>query len=120
MGFVYYGNYATYFEVARVEALRTLGIRYADLEKAGIELPVLSYSVKFFKPAYYDELLRIITCIHEMPSSKISFQYSTYNEEGVLLNEAETTLAFIDTTRSRPVRVPEVILKKLVHFFPPL
>ena len=56
MGYVYYGNYATYFEVARVEALRSLGINYNEMEDKGVMLPVLSYSTKFFKPAFWNLL----------------------------------------------------------------
>jgi acyl-CoA thioester hydrolase len=71
MGYVYYGNYATYFEVARVEALRRLGVSYRQLEDSGILLPVLNYSVKFLKPVYYDEEIKIITAIPELPGARI-------------------------------------------------
>ncbi|MDP4662751.1 MAG: acyl-CoA thioesterase, partial [Salibacteraceae bacterium] len=53
MGYCYYGNFAAYFEVARVEALRSLGISYKKLEDDGIILPVLDYQIKYFKPAFY-------------------------------------------------------------------
>ena len=59
MGFVYYGNYALYFEVARVEALRSLGISYAQLEKEGVLLPVYEFTTKYLKPANYDDMLTI-------------------------------------------------------------
>ena len=51
MGIVYYGNYATYFEVARVEALRSLGITYKSMEDSGVMLPVLDQYIKYVKPA---------------------------------------------------------------------
>ena len=47
MGYVYYGNYATYFEVARVEALRGLGFRYRNLEEQGILMPVRELNTRF-------------------------------------------------------------------------
>ena len=47
MGYVYYGNYATYFEVARVELLRSLGINYKTMEDDGIGLPVLEFKIKY-------------------------------------------------------------------------
>ncbi|MFI5220657.1 MAG: acyl-CoA thioesterase, partial [Bacteroidia bacterium] len=96
MGYVYYGNYATYFEVARVEALRTMGMTYKEMEDEGIILPVLEYSIKFLKPAFYDDLLTIKTVIKEMPAARIRFDYETYNQDGILLNIAETTLVFVD------------------------
>jgi acyl-CoA thioester hydrolase len=61
MGYVYYGNYAQYFEVARVEMLRGLGISYKTLEDSGIMLPVLDFTIKYIKPAFYDDLLTIKT-----------------------------------------------------------
>src|SRR5258708_837093 len=94
MGYVYYGNYAQYFEVGRVEALRNLGMSYRELEQRGILLPVVSFDIKFLKPALYDENLNIITKIMEKPSVRIKFDYETYNEKGELLNTASTTLVF--------------------------
>ena len=61
MGYCYYGNYAQYFEVARVEALRELGLSYKELEDQGIALPVKDYSVEFKRPAKYDDELIIKT-----------------------------------------------------------
>ena len=63
MGYVYYGNYATYFEVARVESLRNLGFSYRSLEDEGILLPVLDFSIRYRRPAYYDDELTIKTII---------------------------------------------------------
>src|SRR4051812_22978661 len=102
MGYVYYGNYAQYYEVGRVEALRQLGMSYRALEDSGIMLPVLDYSVKFFKPAFYDDLLTIKTSITEIPQVRIKFLYEIFNEKGDKLNEGETTLVFIDVKSGKP------------------
>ncbi len=117
MKYAYYGNYAEYFEVARVEALRNLGISYKSIEEDGIMLPVLSYAVKFFKPAYYDDLLIVKTEIREIPLARITFHYKTYNQDDVLLNEAETTLVFISSETGKPVAAPKKLLEKLKEFF---
>ena len=61
MGYCYYGNYAQYFEVARVEALRSLGVTYKTMEENGIWLPVVDFSINYLQPAYYDEELTILT-----------------------------------------------------------
>src|SRR3972149_10534934 len=89
MGYVYYGNYAEYFEVARVEALRELGMNYKDMEDSGIMLPVYTFSVKYFKPAFYDDLLTIKTNIKEIPKARITFSHEIYNEKRELLNTGE-------------------------------
>lgn len=117
MGFVYYGNYAAYFEVARVEALRELGINYKELEDGGICLPVLDYKIKYLKPAFYDDLLSIKTVIKEMPGIRIHFGYETFNREGILINFAETTLVFVNIKTLKPCSVPEIIINKMKPFF---
>ena|SRR3990172_1339050 len=117
MGYVYYGNYASYFEVARIEALRRLGVSYKNLEENGIMLPVFSYSVKFLKPAFFDDELKIKTIIREIPMVRLKFEYETYNEEGKLLNKAETTLVFIDMRTKKPCAAPGYIVEKLNGHF---
>ena len=78
MGYCYYGNFAAFFEVARVEALRELGVTYKQLEDDGIILPVFEYQIKYFKPAYYDEELRIETTIEKVKGACIFFSYKTF------------------------------------------
>ena len=113
MGYVYYGIYAQYFEVARVEFLRDLGIRYKDLELKGIALPVVNYNIDYKHPAYYDDNLEIQTKISDIKKYKIIFKYETYNEEKTLLNVAETSLVFINMKTRKPCVLPDIILKKL-------
>ena len=107
MGYVYYGNYATYFEVARVETLRNMGISYKKLEDDGVMLPVLEYKIKYYKPAFYDDELRIQITIEKLPGIRIHFRYKTYNSENVLLNEAETTLVFVNIKTGKPRMIPD-------------
>ncbi len=107
MGYVYYGNYAAYFEVARVESFRHLGLSYKKLEESGVMMPVLEYKTKYIRPAKYDDLLTIKLMIKVKPSTRIVFEYEVYNEEKVLLNVAETTLVFVSTSTGRPVQAPE-------------
>jgi acyl-CoA thioester hydrolase len=117
MRYVYYGVYATYFEVARVEALRSLNCSYKTLEDSGILMPVRHFEIKYHKPAFYDEELRIKTCIPTMPVSRILFTYETFNEKGEQLNSASTELVFVSSKTNKAVRMPSVlenILKK--HF----
>lgn len=107
MGYAYYGWYAQYFEVARVELLRSLGTDYRTLEEQGVMLPVLEFKIKYLKPARYDDLLTIRTRVPEMPRARIRFEYETLNEAGELLNQGETTLVFVDKKTGRPCAAPE-------------
>ncbi|MBL4755594.1 MAG: acyl-CoA thioesterase [Flavobacteriales bacterium] len=117
MGYVYYGNYAQYFEVARVEAMRVFGITYKDLEDNGILLPVYEFQVTYLKPAYYDDILTIKTTISEIPQARIGFHYQSFNSNGEMVNRAKTTLVFIDKQSGKPIKAPEFFVEKLqAHF----
>lgn len=117
MGYVYYGNYATYFEVARVETLRHIGTSYKEMEDSGIMLPVVEYSTKYFKPALYDDLLTIRTTIKNKPSVRIVFEYEVYNDKKELLTTAETMLVFVNSQTGRPCQAPERLLKIMGSYF---
>ena len=117
MGFVYYGNYATYFEVARVESFRALGFSYKAMEDQGVMMPVVEYKTKYIKPALYDDLLTIRTFIKELPTARIKFEYEVYNQEEVLLNIAETSLVFVSAETKRPCPMPEYFFNMLKPFY---
>ena len=110
MKYVYYGNYAEYFEVARVELFRTLGISYDEIERRGIFLPVSEYKIKYIRPGLYDKLLEIHTYIKKTPGVKIEFDYEIYNEDKVKITEASTTLFFLDAETNKIVRCPDFLL----------
>jgi acyl-CoA thioester hydrolase len=113
MGYCYYGNYASYFEVARVEALRQRGISYKELEQKGILLPVKKLEITYHQPAKYDDLLEIRTQIVQLEGVRIGFKYKTYNEAGVLLNEAYTLLVFVSAENQKPIPIPLAIFEQL-------
>jgi len=117
MGYMYYGNYAEFYEVARVESLRSLGMSYRSMEEQGIMMPVLEMKAKFYKPALYDAELRIKTIIEQMPGVRIHFKYYFYNENDDLIHEAETTLVFINMQKNRPCLPPAGFTEKMKVFF---
>jgi acyl-CoA thioester hydrolase len=117
-GFVYYGNYAQYYEVGRVEALRQLGYTYKGLEKEGVVMPVLSMNIKYIRPGLYDDLLTVKTIIREAPVTRMNFEYEIYNESGKLLNKGETTLVFISKKTYKTIKAPEwfaKLIEKSIH-----
>jgi acyl-CoA thioester hydrolase len=117
MGYVYYGNYTHYYEVGRVEALRQLGTSYKEMEDSGVMLPVYTCTIKYLKPALYDDLLLIKTTIKELPLARITFDYEIYNEKGELLNIGNTTLVFIDMKSNKPRPAPDAFIEKIKLFF---
>jgi acyl-CoA thioester hydrolase len=118
MGYAYYGFYAMYYEVARVESLRQLGLTYKALEEMGVMMPVLENRSQYLAPARYDDLLRIVTTLRERPGVKIRFEYEIFNESGALIHRGETLLAFVDKNSNRPCRPPQAMIKVLQPFFP--
>lgn len=117
MGYVYYGNYAEYYEVARVEMLRSLGMDYAGMENSGVMMPVLELNCKYIKPALYDQELTIKTTIHELPGVRIHFVYELFNDADELINIGKTTLVFVDMEKNKPCSPPENFMEKLKVFF---
>ncbi|WP_024568035.1 acyl-CoA thioesterase [Elizabethkingia anophelis] len=117
MKYVYYGNYATYFEVARVELFRGIGMSYDEIEKRGIWLPVSEYNIKYLKPALYDQELRIEVKVKERPGVRIIFDYEIYNEDDEKLTEASTTLFFLDAEKNKVVKCPDWLMQLMDKHF---
>ncbi len=117
MGYVYYGNYAMYFEVARVEAMRSSGFSYKGMEDEGVMMPVLESNIRYLKPGKYDELLTIKTRIPTLPGVRIKFEYEVFNEANELITEGWTTLTFLKKDSHKPTRPPHNLLDLLKPYF---
>lgn len=117
MGYMYYGNYAEFYEVGRVEMLRSLGLTYKSMEDNGIIMPVTELKCKYLKPALYDEEIRVKVIIDKMPSLRIHFRYELFNEKEELINLGETTLVFIDKAKNRPCLPSADFLNSLKTYF---
>jgi acyl-CoA thioester hydrolase len=117
MGYMYYGNYAEFFEVGRVEMLRSLGLTYRWMEEVGIMMPVLEMKCRYLKPALYDEEISIKVTMEKMPGVKIHFKYELFNEKANLIHVGETLLAFINMKTNRPSLPPQEFLDKVKPYF---
>lgn len=113
MGYLHHSNYGRYYEVARVECMRSLGIPYGEMERKGVLMPVLNMSSKFKRPVLYDEMVRIEAQVLEWPSTRMKLAYQIFNENEMLVNEGQTDLCFVDAERRRPMRCPEYVLKSM-------
>ncbi len=112
MGVVYYGQYATYCEVGRVELMRSLGIRYRDLEEVyGVIMPVIHMEVSYLRPARYDDLLTVRTSLKELSNFSIIFLTEIYNEKAKLLNSSRIKLCFLDQDTLRRVDTPDFFME---------
>jgi acyl-CoA thioester hydrolase len=117
MGYMYYGNYAEFYEVGRVEMLRSLGLTYSAMEEQGIKMPVLELHCKYLKPALYDEEITIKVIMDKIPGIRIHFRYELYNERDELINTGETLLVFVSMKTNRPCLPTQEFLDKLKPFF---
>jgi acyl-CoA thioester hydrolase len=117
MGYVYYGTYALYFEVGRVEALRSLGFPYREIEEQGVLLPVHDMHVKYHRPARYDDVLTIRTTIRTSPSVRIVFDHQVLDAQGAVLTEAAITLVFVDRVSGRPRAAMKELVEALSPYF---
>lgn len=118
MGYAYYGNYAKYYEIGRVETIRSLGFAYKDFEAVwGIMLPVVNMEARFIKPAFYDDLLTIETQIREMPGKMVTFYCNIYNEQNEIINKGVVKLFFVDMKTGKRVSAPEILINKIKPYF---
>ncbi len=118
MGFLYYGNYALYYEVGRAEMIRDAGYPYGEMEKDGIVMPVVKMNIKFLRPALYDELITVETCMKELSNHPfVTFYHKLYNEKGDLINKGEVTLTFFNPLTQKRVPMPERLLNYLQPYF---
>ena len=119
MNVVYYGNYAQYFEVARAESIRNLGLTYKEMEAAGVMMPVVELQTKFLRPAHYDDLLSIKTIMRELPvDHRILFEHEVFNQEKKLLTLGKVTLYFVKIGSFERTAMPETMRNLLKPFFP--
>lgn len=117
MGIVYYGNYARFYEIGRVETMRYLGLNYKELEERGISMPVYDLNSRFIRAAKYDDLLTIRVTVPQLPKTRFMFSYEIFNQDGQLLNTGQTTLVFVRTDTGRPCTAPSDLVEAAKPFF---
>jgi len=114
MGVVYHGNYAQFFEIGRIDWLRSFGISYKNMEENNVMLPVVSLQCNFKKSAEFDDEITVKTTLKKIPTVKIEFEYEIFNQKKELLTTGYTMLAFINMKTNKPMRCPDYILEKLI------
>jgi acyl-CoA thioester hydrolase len=114
MGYVYYGRYLEYFEVARTEMIRNLGLPYSKMEEEGIMLPVIDATAEYKSPVYYDEEMEVKVIIYDVPMVRLFTYYQVFTKRQpdphVL---GRVTLAFTYMKTRRPCRAPARFHEKL-------
>jgi len=106
-GVVYYGRYNPYFDFARVEYLRSLGLLH------GGEFVMRANDVEYFAPARFDDELDIHVRVVRIGTTSITYEFAAYLADGTLAVTAHQTLVNIDSATRRPVPVPDDFREKL-------
>lgn len=105
-GVVYYGVYLTYFEVARVELLRALGMPVTEVEARGVLLPVVEARLKYLRPARVDDLLDVTLWVDAVGPASFAFRYEIARD-GLLLVTGLTRLAVCERQSGRAMPMPD-------------
>jgi acyl-CoA thioester hydrolase len=112
MGYMHHSNYLKYYETARWELFRNTGIPYLDIETEGLLLPVVDATIKFIKPALYDQQINITTVMETIRGARIIFRYKAENESGEVINEARIAVAFVRKSTGKACLPPKTITEK--------
>lgn len=118
MKMVYYGKYFEYFEEARSDLLRSIGMSYSEIEKGGTYLPVIEAFAKYKQSARYDDLISVETVVDEVPVARIRLNYRIFREgEQEPMVEGYTVHSFLSAGTGKPTRVPAQFLQVLQEAF---
>ena len=112
MQFVHHSNYLKYFELARLEWLTVLGVSYSEMEKKGILMPVVRANLDFKTPLYFGDDFKVSVVLKNLPRATLVFDYEIINQKNKIICLGTTVLAFLSPNNKRPMRCPEILLKK--------
>jgi len=114
MGVAYHARYLVWLDIARCEHLRLTGLTYRELESRGLRLVVSEASIRYRRPARYDDLIRVRCWVRELASRRVTFGYAVERaDDGGLLATATTSLLPLDASMTL-CRMPDDVAKRLV------
>lgn len=110
MGVVHHATYPIWYEIARTEYIRALGMSYSDMEKAGVMLPVTGISCRYRLPARYDDILEITARITRFSPARIEFEYEVRRKgEQEILSTGTSAHGFVDSENFRPLNLKKAL-----------
>lgn len=115
MGISYYANYFVWFEAARTEYFRALGLPYTECEKQGFFLPVVETGARYLAPSTYDDLLTVRTSVSEFTKTSMRFEYQVFSAAEKLLVTGFSVHVFVDRAL-KPTRIPDEIRSRVTLF----
>ena len=115
MGIVYHAHYLVWFEIGRTEWCRAAGHPYAEMEGAGLFIPVTRVEAAFRRRSSYDDAIRVVAAMTELSGRGCTFGYRIESPGGDLLADGATRHVFTDPS-GRPVRAPRETLDGLERY----
>jgi acyl-CoA thioester hydrolase len=115
MGVMHHSNYLKYFEMARYELFRDMGLSYAKIENDGVIMPVIQVNVDYRRPAVYDQQIQIETRIVLNKGPRILFAADMFDEAGEIICKSEITLAYVNKVNRKACFPPAIIKSKLLN-----
>ena len=113
MGISYYANYFIWFEAARTEYFRALGLVYSQFEKEGIFLPVAEAHCRYMSPSSYDDEITVRTAVSQMRQSSLRFEYQAFKNQGTKPIATGYTVHVFSGRNLKPMRIPEMLKSKV-------
>ena len=118
MHFVHHEKYVEYFEVARTEMLRDIGLTYHAIEENGFMLPLVEVNVKYKNPAFYDDLLFVRAFVEEIPVLKVKINYSVFRtDQQILIAEGFSEHVFMNKETKKAVRPPGFFIEAIKKYY---
>lgn len=118
MGYAYHGHYAEYFEIARTDWCREIGLSYREIEEKGILMPVMELNIQYRLPAFYDDILQFRVYLKELPGWRMTMEAESFNSAGKLTARYRAELGFVNKSTMKPVRVPAFIYQSIKDNWP--
>jgi len=116
-GIVYYGRYLPYFDLARVEYHRNLGLLGMDIGAEGHEFVMRACTVEYFAPAVFDDVVDVHVRLRRIGRSSATWEFAAYRaRDDVLMVTATQTLVLVDLDERRPVTIPDVYRERIAEF----
>jgi acyl-CoA thioester hydrolase len=107
-GIVYYGRYLPYFDLARVEYHRKLGLLGMEIGEEGQEFVMRALTVDYHAPAVFDDLIAVYVRLARIGRTSATYELAAYRaHDDVLVVTATQTLVLVDLDERRPVAIPE-------------
>jgi acyl-CoA thioester hydrolase len=107
-GIVYYGRYLPYFDLARVEYHRMLGLLGMDIGEPGVEFVMRACTIEYHAPAVFDDELEIFVRVKRIGTTSATYEFSAYRErDDLLMVTAQQTLVLVDLEERKACPIPE-------------